>query len=196
MSKVLLETFIKEAIKASEDHEDISADKITWGMLSDVVKSVIKKEKKEDALSFLYDKFKLITPTWVNVTLKGVEKSSEFIAKFLAKAYNINGKESSDGNPFEIDPNISKLIDDDVEEKFINALSWECKTYDRNKLIKDFNMTQKLHDWLASDGRSEYGGANITSDNITKKAPKETPKKAPKETPKETPKKLSPWENN
>ena len=181
MNKLLLEDFIKETLKEnstkkSSIDKNIPASEITWGMLRDAVEDALNDDIKEDTLSFLYDKFKLVSPSWVNYTLEGVETSYEFIARFLAQNYNLNGASDSDQNPFEIDPNVSKILKDEVEEKFIEALSWECRAYDDNEKIADFDMTEKLQAWLDSPhGKEEYGGANVVRPKSTRKKQKLAP---------------------
>ena len=188
MSKVLLEVFIKETIneesKSQEDSNESSSEEIkTWGQLRTALKKV--KAKKISMAAF-QDATSLIPYNQVLNTAKliAIFSKPDLLKKYIAKHYGLNGKSAED-NMFKIDPEISKLVDDNIEKYFIASISRKFndkKEFPDFEPIENFNMTDELHKFI--------------QDEVTKKAEIRRTKETPKKAPKETPKKLSPWENN
>lgn len=175
MQTILLERYIKEVLKEEEMYLELPD--FTWKDLREFVENA--KNQKQ------FKKGKEIAK---NITEKGVGlalaafgvsdilKIGQFAAEgleiglayILSKLYDINGKIKVKDNPFKIDSNISKLIDDKVEEKFIYYLADKLTNTslypDDNPISQNFDMTTELQKFLkdAKGGAAEYGGANVT----------------------------------
>lgn len=178
MSKYLLEQYIKETLKEQKDEKQKVA---TWKDLrillsadekSDIIKTMSK--------AVLKDIFELFNPTnSFSNTLKAFSDkvTPDLIAKmkenvkskyvdFLKQNYDINGEESVGNNPFKVDPNISLIVDDRLEEEFLSYVIKSLNNkdiYPDNAFIRDnFDMTTKLQAWLEtkSKGASVYNKEN------------------------------------
>ena len=174
METVLLERYIKEVLK---EEEYLELPDFTWKDLREFVKNVKEQKKSEKNKK----RAKNITEKGVGLALSllgvsDVLKIGQFAAEgleiglayVLSKLYDINGKSKVKDNPFKIDPGVSKLIDDKVEERFIYYLAdklTNTSEYPDNKTIDDnFDMTTELQKFLkdSKGGAAIYGGANVT----------------------------------
>ena len=178
METILLERYIKEVLKKSDESiavsaEDVDLPKIpkdenemTWGDLRKVVEAIRNEYGTKDIARKAKIILNLIPGFAASALIddKIVGEIAEIgVAKLLALAYNINGNKPPNKSTFQIDPHVSKVIDDDVEKEFIYwfAKHIKDKKNDSDKLV-DFDMTEKLQEWLAGDGKSSYGGVNVT----------------------------------
>ena len=183
MSKYLLEQYIKETLKEQkvEKQKDEKQKVATWKDL----RTLLSADEKSDVIktmskAVLKDIFELFNPTnSFSNTLKAfsdkvtpdlVSKIKENVKSkyvdFFKQNYDINGKENVGNNPFKVDSNISLIIDDRLEEEFLNYVikSYNNKDiYPDNAFIRDnFDMTTKLQTWLEtkSKGASVYNKEN------------------------------------
>lgn len=174
MRTILLERYIKEVLKESDESTAVTAEdldglkdenEMTWGDVRKVVEAIRKNYKNKDKLKKIIGALKL-APGFAfigNVDNQFFSEVAEIgIGKILAFLYNINGKSPANKSSFQVDPNVSKLIDDKVERKFIFWLADDCKKHDDNEKLVNFDMTEQLQQWLDNDGSSSYGGANVT----------------------------------
>lgn len=71
-------------------------------------------------------------------------------------ARNLYGGDLEDKNPLpglstmRVDPDVSKIVDDDIEKEFLNVLSQELEEADPETRIEDFNTTRRLQSFIAS----------------------------------------------
>jgi len=49
-----------------------------------------------------------------------------------------------------VNPDVSKIVDDDIEEEFLKVLSQELEKADPETPINDFNTTARLQNFIAS----------------------------------------------
>ena len=172
MNNILLEKFIVESLNEQEDY--LKLHDLTWKDLRDFLSEVTKAYKNNELKGLT----KKITEKGVGFALiaSGVQDIFELgkyaaeglelgLSYILSKLYDINGKSKVKDNPFKIDQSISKLIDDNAEKLFILHLGEKLKDkakYPDDASIGKFEMTKELQDWLDSEGKKEYGGANVT----------------------------------
>ena len=181
MNKYLLEQYIKETLKEQKKDNNKETKAATWADL----RLILTADEKSDALknisqAVLRDIFEVFNPTnSFSNTLKalGGEVNPEFMSrlkqnvasKFTAlfkKNYDMNGEESVEDNPFKVDPNISLIIDDDIEKEFLKDIVKSLgnkELYPDDAFIKDsFHMTKKLQMWLEkkAKGSSVYNKQN------------------------------------
>ena len=179
METTLLERYIKEVLKESDESiavsaEDVDLPKIpkdenemTWGDLRKVVEAIRNEYGTKD---FVKKGIKIasLIPGFAASALiddKIVGEIAEIgVAKLLALAYNINGNKPPNKSTFQIDPHVSKVIDDDVEKEFIYWFAKHIKDEknDSDKLV-NFDMTKELSDWLKDKKGNavKYGGVKI-----------------------------------
>jgi hypothetical protein len=69
--------------------------------------------------------------------------------KILALLYGVDG--SGGLETFRVNPNVSKIIDNKVEEKFIMWLEKDINNKNDNESLEDFNITDKLNEWLKGE---------------------------------------------
>lgn len=170
MSKILLERYIYSVIKEEAEYLELpdlpdNSNDITWGDLRKIVEAIRNSYKSKDKIKKVIGALKLVPGFALIGTVDNqffAEVAELGIGKVLAFLYNINGKKPSNKSNFQVDPNVSKLIDDEVERKFIFWLADFCKKVPDDKKLVDFDMTETLQNWLDNDGASEYGGANVT----------------------------------
>ena len=131
------------------DQEQVSSDEIqTVGQLRTALRNYkIKKTGKG-----------LLT----KIVQKGVEMipvAGPDLAKFLdaaelgAKLYggDLDKKAPLPGlDAMRVNPDVSKIVDDDIEKEFLKVLSQELEEADPNTPISDFNTTAKLQNFIAS----------------------------------------------
>ena len=179
MNKLLLETFIKEVIKEDSEAKDTSNESssetiATWGQLR---KALNTEKCKSLSKAVLKDLIAQLPFSQGLSTLQYFLKPND-LKNYIKKAYGLNGENVED-NIFKIDPEVSKIIDDDIENKFITAVS---KNINNKELFPDFepienlDMTKLLQKFIHN--------------NLTDKANVIRQKKSPEKTPQH---KLNPW---
>ena len=63
-----------------------------------------------------------------------------------------------------VDPDVSKIVDDDIEKEFLKVLSQELEEADPNTPISDFNTTAKLQNFIAS----KFNSTTVKKENAEK----------------------------
>jgi len=193
MNKLLLETFIKEVIKEEtkdqNTSDESSSEEIkTWGQLRKALQKakagMISKAAFKDSISFLPGSQVLNTAKIITTF-----SNPEILSKYIANNYGIDGKSVKD-NIFKIDPEISKIVSNKIEASFIAYISKKFK--DKKQFpdfepIKDFNMTEELHEYIKN---------HVTDKAEIKKIEKSPETDSDKSSDKAPSKKLSPWETN
>ena len=179
MEAILLERYIKEVLKESDESIAVSAEDVdlpeipkdknemTWGDVRKVVEAIRKSYGRKDIARKTIKYLNLIPGFAASAVIddKIVGEIAEIgVAKLLALIYNINGNKPSNKSTFQIDPHVSKVIDDDVEKEFIYwfAKHIKDKKNDSDKLV-NFDMTKELSDWLKDKKGNavKYGGVKI-----------------------------------
>lgn len=126
----------------------ITEDIQTVGQLLQIIKTV-KKDKALKAGGKLVAK----------LALPGVGDLADFISAGLDAAdfgASLYGGDLSDKKPpaalqaMQIDPNVSKIVDDDIEKAFLNFLSDQLEKMDPNTSLKNINTTSMLQKFIAS----------------------------------------------
>ena len=145
------------------DQEQVSSDEIqTVGQLRTALRNYkIKKTGKG-----------LLT----KIVQKGVEMipvAGPDLAKFLdaaelgAKLYggDLDKKAPLPGlDAMRVNPDVSKIVDDDIEKEFLKVLSQELEEADPNTPISDFNTTAKLQNFIAS----KFNSTTVKKENAEK----------------------------
>lgn len=175
MNKLLLETFIKEAIKEEAEGQDISNESssetiATWGQLR---KALNSEKRKSLSKAVLKDLIAQLPFSQGLSTLEHFIKPDKFKA-YIERAYDLNGEGNVEDNIFKIDPEVSKIIDDKVENRFITLVS---KNLNNKELFPDFepienlDMTKLLQKYIHN---RETENANVVR---RKKASEQTPQR-------------------
>ena len=63
-----------------------------------------------------------------------------------------------------VDPDVSKIVDDDIEKEFLKVLSQELEEADPETPISQFNTTAKLQDFVAS----KFNSTTVKKENTEK----------------------------
>ena len=150
MSQKLLENYIREALTISESEKDIK----TFGDLKKLLKrmSVAKdlKGKGKAAAEFGLDMALDAIPG------AGTAMSVFNLVKGFAKAPDGKRPKNFLGN-FDLDDDVSKIVDNDIEDEFIKDLVKKIENKNDNEELGDFNMTEMLNDYLAG----QYKGNRV-----------------------------------
>jgi len=67
-------------------------------------------------------------------------------------------------NAMRVNPDVSKIVDDDIEKEFLKVLSQELEEADPNTPISDFNTTAKLQNFIAS----KFNSTTVKKENAEK----------------------------
>ena len=92
-------------------------------------------------------------PNKVNLFLLEIELDS-LITDIISKKFNKSI--SSDKRPknflgnFDLDDDVSKIVDNDIEDEFIRDLVKKIENKNDNEELGDFNMTEMLNDYLSA----------------------------------------------
>ena len=145
------------------DQEQVSSDEIeTVGQLRTALKNYKIKKTGKGILT--------------KIVQKGVEQipvAGPTLAKFLdaaelgAKLYggDLDKKAPLPGlDAIRVNPDVSKIVDDDIEKEFLKVLSQELEEADPNTPISDFNTTAKLQNFIAS----KFNSTTVKKENAEK----------------------------
>lgn len=86
----------------------------------------------------------------------GTAKSVFELVKGLTKIPDDKRPQSFLGN-FDIDDYVSKIVDNDIEDEFVNYLIKKINKADDNKSLKGFNMTSEINNYL----KQHYSGRHV-----------------------------------
>lgn len=171
MSNILLETFVKESLR-EEDESQVSKEEepVTWGHL----RSALNKEKRKKlSKAVLKDLISLIPYSQGLNTLSHFLNPEDF-KSYIESSYGLNGKKVKD-NIFKIDPDVSKLLDDKIENGFINFISKNLNNKelfpDDQEIKKSFNMTKLLQKYIH---KTLTDKANVITRDTSKRSDSES----------------------
>ena len=128
-------------------HQVISEKIETVGQLLQIINTV-KRDRAMKAGGKLVAK----------LALPGIGDLADFIAAGLDAAdfgATLYGGDLSNKKPppalqaLQIDPNVSKIVDDDIEKAFLKYLSTELEQLDPNTKMADLSTTSMLQDFIA-----------------------------------------------
>jgi hypothetical protein len=128
-------------------HQVVSENIQTVGQLLQVINTV-KRDKALKAGGKLIAK----------LALPGIGDLADFISVGLDTAdfgASLYGGDLSDKKPppalqaLQVEPNVSKIVDDDIEKAFLSYLSNELEQMDPNTSLKKLSTTSMLQDFIA-----------------------------------------------
>jgi len=124
----------------------------TYGDLKKAIKSISLKQKGEKIAGLAADTISDFIPG-----LSTAKTTYDFIKAAISKPDTKKTKTWLD--KLDIDDNMSKIIDDTIENGFMRVISKTIEGESDNKpLEQDFNMNQKLVDYL----KNNYQGRTVT----------------------------------
>ena len=143
-----------------------SEDDITWGDLFNVVKQRIKGERFKSVIAKIAPAIGIVAGDLIGggVATEVITQIAEVpLSKLISKLYNINGEKTLKGfKNLHIDPDISKIVDNKVETKFLEYIIPVIEAKPQNEKISRFNMNSELKDWLSNN----FNKRTVTKLNI------------------------------
>jgi hypothetical protein len=138
----------------------------TYGDLKKLIDTIKRKQKGEKIIS----KGKEVALDTVLGFIPGASAAKTAYDFFKAAIEKPDTKKTNTWlDKLDIDDDMSKIIDDTVENGFMQAITKSIESEsDDKKLEDDFNMNQKMVDYL----KSSYGGRTVTGikeNNMNKK---------------------------
>jgi len=145
------------------DQEQVSSDEIqTVGQLRTALKNYKIKKTGQGLLT------KLVRKGVESIPVAGPAIGAVLDAGELAKSLyggDLDDKEPLPGlDAMRVSPDVSKIVDDDIEEEFLKVLSQELEEADPETPIDDFNTTGRLQNFIAS----KFNDTTVKKENAEK----------------------------
>ena len=147
----------------SPDEEQVSSSEIeNVGQLRTALKNYKIKKTGKDLLT------NLVRKGIESMPVAGPALGTALDAGQLAKSLyggDLEDKEPLPGlDAMRVNPDVSKIVDDDIEEEFLKVLSQELEDADPETSIDDFNTTTKLQNFIAS----KFNSTTVKKENVEK----------------------------
>ena len=147
----------------SPDEEQVSSSEIeNVGQLRTALKNYKIKKTGKGLLT------KLVRKGIESIPVAGPALGTALDAGQLAKSLyggDLEDKEPLPGlDAMRVNPDVSKIVDDDIEEEFLKVLSQELEDADPETSIDDFNTTTKLQNFIAS----KFNSITVKKENVEK----------------------------
>lgn len=131
------------------DEEQVSSNEIeNVGQLRTALKNYKIKKTGQGVLT------KILRKGVEAIPVAGPASGAVLDAGELAKSLyggDLDDKEPLPGlDAMRVNPDVSKIVDDDIEEEFLKVLSQELEKADPETPINDFNTTARLQNFIAS----------------------------------------------
>jgi len=131
------------------DEEQVSSNEIeNVGQLRTALKNYTIKKTGQGVLT------KILRKGVEAIPVAGPAIGAVLDAGELAKSLyggDLDDKEPLPGlDAMRVNPDVSKIVDDDIEEEFLKVLSQELEKADPETPINDFNTTARLQNFIAS----------------------------------------------
>ena len=145
------------------DEEQVSSDEIeTVGQLRTALKNYKIKKTGQGVLT------KVLRKGVEAIPVAGPAIGAVLDAGELAKS--LYGGDLDDKEPLpglaamRVNPDVSKIVDDDIEEEFLKVLSQELEEADPETPIDDFNTTARLQNFIAG----KFNQTTVKKENAEK----------------------------
>ena len=141
--------YVNEQEEEEPDEEQVSSNEIeNVGQLRTALKNYKIKKTGQGLLT------KLVRKGVESIPVAGPAIGAVLDAGELAKSLyggDLDDKEPLPGlDAMRVSPDVSKIVDDDIEEEFLKVLSQELEEADPETPIDDFNTTGRLQNFIAS----------------------------------------------
>ena len=152
MSKLVLEQYIKLMIESEADQDKPK----TFGDLKKALKTYVEVKGRKEKIV----KRKDIGKSAAKLAIDFIPYAGAVInsAELLGKMMNMPDEKRPEGflSNFDLDDYTSKIVDNNIEAEFLKYLIEKIENTSDDKLIKDFDMTVELNNYLKQnyDGRS------------------------------------------
>lgn len=152
MSKLVLEQYIKLMIESEADQDKPK----TFGDLKKALKTYVEAKGRKEKIV----KRKDIGKSAAKLAIDFIPYAGAVInsAELLGKMMNMPDEKRPEGflSNFDLDDYTSKIVDNNIEAEFLKYLIEKIENTSDDKLIKDFDMTVELNNYLKQnyDGRS------------------------------------------
>jgi hypothetical protein len=153
MSKLVLEQYIKLMIESEADQDKPK----TFGDLKKALKTYVEVKGRKEKIV----KRKDIGKSAVKLAIDFIPYAGAVInsAELLGKMMNMPDEKRPEGflSNFDLDDYTSKIVDNNIEAEFLKYLIEKIENTSDDKLIKDFDMTVELNNYL----KQNYGGRSV-----------------------------------
>mgnify|MGYP003117158285 FL=1 len=145
------------------DEEQVSSNEIqTVGQLRTALRNYKIKKTGKGLLTKLVQRGVEMIPV-AGPDLARLLDAAELSAKLYGG--DLDKKEPLPGlDAMRVNPDVSKIVDDDIEKEFLKVLSQELEEADPNTPISDFNTTAKLQNFIAS----KFNSTTVKKENAEK----------------------------
>ena len=153
MSKLVLEQYIKLMIESEADQDKPK----TFGDLKKALKTYVEAKGRKEKIV----KRKDIGKSAAKLAIDFIPYAGAVInsAELLGKMMNMPDEKRPEGflSNFDLDDYTSKIVDNNIEAEFLKYLIEKIENTSDDKLIKDFDMTVELNNYL----KQNYGGRSV-----------------------------------
>jgi hypothetical protein len=155
--------YVNEQEEEEPDEEQVSSSEIeNVGQLRTALKNYKIKKTGQGVLT------KVLRKGIEAIPIAGPAIGAVLDAGELAKSLyggDLDDKEPLPGlDVMRVNPDVSKIVDDDIEEEFLKVLSQELEDADPETSIDDFNTTTKLQNFIAS----KFNSTTVKKENTEK----------------------------
>jgi len=154
MKNNILEQYIYEAVKSLNKNPTLTertSNNLTYGQLKKELNYFLKKKKMQKGGELAKAGMGLIP---------GIGEVTSWI-DFVSALYKVKDKDRPESflGDFDVDDDVSAIVDNDIESEFIKAVAEKIKSKPDNEKIGRFNMTDELKRYLSKryNGRTVVG---------------------------------------
>lgn len=153
MSKLVLEQYIKLIIESEVEQDKPK----TFGDLKKALNAYVDVKGSKEKIV----KIKDIGKSAAKIAIDFIPYAGAVInsAELLGKIMNTPDEKRPEGflGNFDLDDYTSKIVDNNIETEFLKYLIEKIENTSDDKLIKDFDMTVELNNYL----KQHYGGRSV-----------------------------------